>query len=107
MSHPFSQSVLRAVDTGVPSQEEREVMEALRVQGMSGQERGMWLESVWGRVQRNAAHFRANLTDHPPGARHFSTLEEKNRSDETRELAFAMEHSVFAVDQSAGQHSGQ
>ena len=88
----------------MPSQEDRELAEALGVQAMSDQQRGLWLESVWGKVQRNAAHFRTNAFDHPPGARQFSTLEEKNRFDEARELAFAMEHSVFAVAMRAAQN---
>lgn len=104
MSNSRHPPVFRAVDACVPSQEDLELVEALRVQAMPDQQRGMWLESVWGRVQRNAAHFRTNMPDHPPGARQFSTLEEKNRFDEARELAFAMEHSVFAVASRAAQN---
>ena len=95
---------MRPVDALVPSQEDRELVEALRVQAMPDQQRGPWLESVWGRVQRNAAYFRTHAADHPPGARQFSTLEEKNRFDEARELAFAMEHSVFAATIRAAQN---
>ena len=104
MSTSLRPSVVRPVHALVPSQEDRELAEALGVQAMSDQQRGLWLESVWGKVQRNAAHFRTNALDHPPGARQFSTLEEKNRFDEARELAFAMEHSVFAVAMRAAQN---
>ena len=97
-------SVVYPVESHVPLQEDRELVEALGVQAMSDQQRGLWLESVWGKVQRNAAYFRSNAVVHPGGARHFSTPEEKNKFDEARELVFAMEHSVFAVAMRAARN---
>ena len=80
-----------------PDQESAELAEALRVQAMSASERIAWLENVWGKVQRSANAFSVNQPEHVPTARSYATLEEKNRFDEARELAFAMQHSIFAT----------
>ncbi len=77
-------------------QPDTELLEALRVQAMSQSQRSEWLHNVWGRVQRNAQAFLANAPDYQPTARSYASLEEKNRFDEVRELAFAMQHSVYA-----------
>ncbi len=79
------------------TQENKELVEALRVQAMSPSQRSDWLENVWGRVQRNANAFFANEPDYQPTARSYASPEEKNRFDEARELAFAMHHSVYAT----------
>ena len=104
MANSVHPSVVRSGQPHVRLQEDRETAEALSVQAMPHNQRSLWLESVWGKVQRNAAHFRSNVAVHPGGARHFSTLEEKNKFDEARELAFAMEHSVFAVAMRAARN---
>jgi hypothetical protein len=86
------------------SQEDRELAQALRVQGMSDVERANWLIHEWGGVQHRAGLFRAQSPPHQPGARCFATPQEKNAFDEAREIAFAVEHSVFATSQKATQH---
>lgn len=86
-----------ALTDGPPTQADRELAEALRVQAMGDVERSLWLENVWGRVQRNAAALAAHGPDHEPTARSYASPEEKNRFDETRELALAMHYSVFAA----------
>ncbi len=91
-------------DLPLQSQESRELAQALRVQFMSDVERDRWIVDEWGRAQRQAGLFRAQLPSHQPGARSFLTLEEKNAFDEARELAFAMRHSVFATTTDVGQH---
>lgn len=78
-------------------QESAELAEALRVQAMSATERSAWLENVWGKVQRSAIAFSVNAPEHVPTARSYASFEEKNRFDESRELAFAMHHSLFAT----------
>lgn len=84
-------------------QESAELAEALSVQAMSATERSAWLENVWGRVQRNSAAFSVNAPEHVHTARSYATLDEKNRFDEARELAFAMQHSIYATQKSAGK----
>ncbi len=81
------------------TQEERELAEALRVQAMSAVERSAWVRDVWGRVQRNAAALQTHAPTHEPTARSYATMEEKNRFDEERELAFALRHSLFVTSQ--------
>jgi hypothetical protein len=73
-------------------QEQRELAEALRVQAMMPFERSKWLASSWGELQRQAASFHRDLTPSTvPAARHFATLDEKNRFDEERETARALQ----------------
>jgi hypothetical protein len=78
------------------SQEDRELAQALRVQAMSDAERSTWLVSTWGALQRQSAIFNTHALPHPPRARSYASMEEKNRFDEERELQFAMQHSLFA-----------
>ena len=104
MSTFASPSAVYPLESHGSLQEDRELVEALRVQAMSDHQRSVWLKSVWGRVQRNAAHFQTSAVVHLGGARHFSTPEEKNKFDEARELVFAMEHSVFAVAMRAARN---
>jgi hypothetical protein len=79
------------------SQEDRELAEALRVQGMTQVRRGAWLTQVWGSLQRNTAAFYGRQPAHHPTARSFVTPEEKNKFDEAREPDFAVSHSVYAA----------
>jgi hypothetical protein len=81
-------------------QHDAELAEALRVHFMTAAQRTDWLENVWGRVQRNAQAFLAHAPEYEPTARSYVSLEEKNRFDEARELRFAMQYSVFAVQNS-------
>lgn len=78
-------------------QENAELAEALRVQAMSDAERSAWLENAWGKVQRDANAFLAHAPNRQHTARSYATLEEKNRFEEARELAFAMHHSIYAT----------
>lgn len=78
-------------------QEGSELAEALKVQNMSDAERSAWLVNVWGKVQRSADAFAINAPDRVPDARSYASPEEKNRFDEARELAFAMRHSINAM----------
>lgn len=80
----------------VVTQQDTELAEALRVHAMTHLQRSAWLESVWGRVQRNAQSFLVNAPGHEHTARSYASFEEKNRFDDARELAFAIQHSVFA-----------
>lgn len=79
------------------NQQDTELAEALRVQAMTQAQRSDWLHNVWGRVQRNAQAFLANAPEYQPTARCYASLEEKNRFDEARELAFALQYSVYAM----------
>jgi hypothetical protein len=79
------------------NQQDIELAEALRVQTMSQVQRSDWLQNVWGRAQRNAQAFLVNAPDYQPTARSYASLEEKNRFDEARELAFALRYSVYAL----------
>lgn len=72
----------------------RELAEALAVQAMSSEERYLWLHNVWGRLQASASVLLAERPATRPTARAFATPEEKNRFDEDRELAFALERSL-------------
>jgi hypothetical protein len=79
------------------SQEDRELAEALRVQAMTSTQRSAWLDTEWGKVQRNAAALQINAPAHVPTTRSYATMDEKNRFDEARELEFALLHSVYAT----------
>jgi hypothetical protein len=85
-------------------QEDRELAQALHVQGMTDAERTQWLIDEWGGVQRRAGLFSAQFPAHQPGARCFATLQEKNAFDEAREIAFAVRYSVFATSLTANLH---
>lgn len=69
----------------------RELAEALAVQAMSSSERYLWLQNIWGRLQAGASALQADRPPSRPTARAFATPEEKNRFDEDRELALALE----------------
>ena len=84
-----------------PDQASAELTETLRVQAMSVSQRSVWLKTVWGKVQRSAHAFSVNALQHVPTVRSCVTLEEKNRFDEARELAFAMHHSIYATQRIA------
>jgi hypothetical protein len=79
------------------NQQDTELAQALRVHAMTQGQRSDWLQNVWGRVQRNAQAFLVNAPDYQPTARSYASLEGKNRFDEARELAFALQYSVYAV----------
>ena len=71
-------------------QADRELQEALRVQTMSPEERYQWLTDTWGRLQREASLFLADLPPQAATARCYASMEEKNRFDEDREIGFAL-----------------
>jgi hypothetical protein len=83
------------------NQQDTELAEALRVQAMTQAQRNDWLHNVWGRVQRNAQAFLAHEPEYQPTARSYASLEEKNRFDEARELAFALQYSVYAMQKAS------
>ena len=84
-------------------QENSELAEALRVQVMPESERSAWLRDVWGKAQRNSAAFLVHAPEQVPTARSYATLDEKNRFDEARELAFALRYSIYAKQQALGE----
>lgn len=85
------------------SQEDRELAQALCVQGMPDAERGKWFAKEWGGVQRRSGLFRAQMPPPSPNARSFATPKEKNAFDEAREIDFAIQHSVFSMSLKASQ----
>lgn len=72
-------------------QAERELQEALRVQGMSPEARWLWLQETWGRLQDSAAFLWPDAQPMPGAARCYATLDEKNRFDEDREIRQALQ----------------
>ena len=78
-------------------QAERELQEALRVQGMTSAARWHWLEEEWGRLQDSAALLSINDQPAPHAARSYATLAEKNRFDEDRELEQALQMPIHGV----------
>ena len=72
-------------------QAERELQEALRVQGMTPDARWLWLQETWGRLQGSAAFLSPNAQPLPGAARCYASLDEKNRFDEDRELRQALQ----------------
>ncbi len=93
---PFLKAFKVIILTMHIDQENSELLEALRVQAMPPSERSAWLRDVWGKVQRNSAAFFVHAPEQVPTARSYATLDEKNRFDEARELAFALQHSLYA-----------
>ncbi len=85
------------------SQEDRELAQALQVQGMPDAERAQWFANEWGRVQRRSRLFRAQMPPRLPTTRSFATPDEKNAFDEAREIEFAVRYSVFSVSLKASQ----
>jgi hypothetical protein len=81
-------------------QAEREVQEALLVQGMTPEARWVWLQENWGRLQDSAALLGSGDQYTPGTARCYATLEEKNRFDELRELKQALQMPIHRVHQS-------
>lgn len=66
---------------------EREVEQALRCRTMTPAEFASWLKATWDPLQA-----RVNKTlvlDGPATARYYTSLEEKNRFDQEREVAWA------------------
>jgi hypothetical protein len=74
-------------------QAEREVREALRIELMSPEERYQWLTENWGRLQDAATELLAGKQCLPT-ARHYCSMEEKNRFDEERELQNALQYAI-------------
>ena len=81
-------------------QAERELQEALRVQGMTPAARWLWLQETWGCLQDSAAFLSPNDLPMPHKARCYATLEEKNRFDEHRELKHALQMPIHMGSQS-------
>ncbi len=81
-------------------QAERELQEALRVQGMTPAARWLWLQENWGRLQDGAALVGSDDQATPGAARCYATLEEKNRFDEARELSQALQMPIHVARQS-------
>jgi hypothetical protein len=69
----------------------REVQEALRVQLMTPAARFAWLQENWGRLQDSAAFFNADARRASAAARCYSTMDEKNRFEDERELRQALQ----------------
>lgn len=89
-SEPMARSFTTAQEMSA-HQERRELAEALRVQAMLPFERSRWLASTWGALQRQALGFRQDQGPADAGAaRHFATLDAKNRFDEQRETERAL-----------------
>ncbi len=81
-------------------QTERELQEALRVQGMTPAARWEWLQHEWGRLQDSAALLSINDQPAPYAARSYATLMEKNRFDEDRELQHALQMPIHRLQPS-------
>ena len=78
-------------------QAERELQEALRVQGMTPATRWLWLQETWGRLQMNAAFLSPNNRPLPGAARCYATPDEKSRFDEDREIRQALEMPIHTA----------
>jgi transcriptional regulator with XRE-family HTH domain len=72
-------------------QQQRELIEALRVQDMSPTERSQWLSSAWGRLQQQATSIHRDLKHKNLRVRHFATLDAKNRHDDEQEIKNALD----------------
>jgi branched-subunit amino acid aminotransferase/4-amino-4-deoxychorismate lyase len=71
-----------------------EIEQAVKVQTMTPDERLIWLEEHWGRLQESANLMLAGLPETPRRARHFATFSEKNEYDQARELERARQFQV-------------
>jgi hypothetical protein len=89
----MTSKVFQSAEEMANYQATRELAEALAVQAMSSNERYLWLQNVWGRLQAAANALQGDRPPTRPTARAFATPQEKNRFDEDRELAFALERS--------------
>jgi hypothetical protein len=69
----------------------RELKEALRVQFMQPEERFHWLKDSWGHLQDESSLLFATVQILPGAARCYTSLAEKNRFDEDREINRALE----------------
>jgi hypothetical protein len=69
----------------------REIEQAVKVQKMAPDERLLWLEEHWGRLQESSNLMLAGLPATPRRARHFATFSEKNEYDQARELERALQ----------------
>lgn len=81
-------------------QAERELQEALRVQGMTPAARWLWLQATWGRLQGDATFLGSDQQSMPGTARCYATWEEKNRFDEARELKKALQMPIHMAHRS-------
>jgi hypothetical protein len=90
-------NILEAAQALSDHQVERELQEALRVQGMTPAARWQWLQEVWGRLQDSAASLSTKDYPVPGAARSYATLMEKNQFDEARELRQALQMSIHEV----------
>jgi transcriptional regulator with XRE-family HTH domain len=81
----------RSVEAMSRHQHDRELAEALKVQALPAGEFGKWLQSSWGRLQKQADTLYADVP-YPSlgGAQQFRTMEEKNVFDAARETEFAL-----------------
>lgn len=68
---------------------EREVEQALRCRAMTPAEFAAWLKATWGELQARVA--KTVPMDGEVTARCFTSFEEKNRYDEEREVAWAVQ----------------
>jgi hypothetical protein len=68
-----------------------EIEQAVKVQKMTPDERLLWLEEHWGRLQESSNLMLAGLPATPRRARHFATFSEKNEYDQARELERALQ----------------
>lgn len=75
-------------------QVEREVQEALRVSAMSSSERFKWLTENWDPLQAAVNVLYAKLPKQVATARCYTTIEEKNRFDEDREIDLAIQMQI-------------
>jgi hypothetical protein len=72
-------------------QADREVQEALRVAAMPPAEHFLWFKENWGRLQDNASVIFAGVERKGGDARCYTSMEEKNRFDEAREIERALQ----------------
>ena len=70
-------------------QVERELGEALHYASLPPEEKFRWLEDNWGRLQDGASSLRVGLPEQMAG-RSYSSIEEKNRFDDNREMECAL-----------------
>ncbi len=80
-------------------QAEREVGEALRVQGMTSAARWQWLQQTWGTLQDSAVFLLPNDQPAHGAARYYASLDEKNRFDEDREIRQALRMPIHMTRQ--------
>jgi hypothetical protein len=85
-------------------QRDRELAEALRVRALGPAAYSKWLESSWGKLQKEANRLYAGVPRPGAGrAWHFETPADKNRFDREREIEFAVQ---VARQMQAAQQAG-